>query len=427
MNELAARLTSEGRELFRLGFGQSPFPAPDEVVAALRDNAHRCDYLPVRGLPALREAIAAHHTRLHGATVKADNVVVGPGSKQLMYLVQLVLDAVTIVPTPAWVSYVPQARLASRPCVTVPTAIDDGWRLTPAALEATCREAAGDQGQLATANGGGAGRGAPGASGRLAARLPLLILNYPGNPTGTTYQESDLAALAEVAERHDLLVLSDEIYGDLDHRGQHVSMARFYPDGTLVTSGLSKWCGAGGWRLGCLLVPDALSRVGDAVAAAASETYSAASTPVQHAALQAYRGSSEITAGLEAQRRILATLGSWCAERLGAASVRTCKPQGGFYLFPDFGVLADRLAERGIDTSDELARRLLTETGVATLPGSDFGRPPRELALRLAYVDFDGAAALRACAEREIDEGFLRQHCGRVLAAIESMCEWVGR
>ena len=120
MNELAARLTSEGHELFRLGFGQSPFPAPDEVVAALRDNAHRCDYLPVRGLPALREAIAAHHARLHGAAVKADNVVVGPGSKQLMYLVQLVLDVVTIVPTPAWVSYVPQARLASRPCVTGP-------------------------------------------------------------------------------------------------------------------------------------------------------------------------------------------------------------------------------------------------------------------------------------------------------------------
>lgn len=68
--------------------------------------------LPVRGLPALREAIAAHHARLHGAAVKADNVVVGPGSKQLMYLVQLVLDVVTIVPTPAWVSYVPQARLA---------------------------------------------------------------------------------------------------------------------------------------------------------------------------------------------------------------------------------------------------------------------------------------------------------------------------
>ena len=105
MNELVARQADEGRELYRLGFGQSPFPAPDEVIAALRDNAHRCDYLPVRGLPALREAIAAHHARLHGAAVGAENVLVGPGSKLLMYLVQLVLDAVAIVPTPAWVSY----------------------------------------------------------------------------------------------------------------------------------------------------------------------------------------------------------------------------------------------------------------------------------------------------------------------------------
>jgi aspartate aminotransferase len=96
MNELAARLTAEGRDVLRLGFGQSPFPPPAELVAALRDNAHRCEYLPVRGLPALREAVAGHHTRLHGMAVGADNVLIGPGSKQLMYLVQLALDAVTI-------------------------------------------------------------------------------------------------------------------------------------------------------------------------------------------------------------------------------------------------------------------------------------------------------------------------------------------
>ena len=396
MNDLAARLVAEGREVFHLGFGQSPFPPPAELVAALRDNAHRCEYLPVRGLPALREAVAAHHSRLHGMSVRADDVLIGPGSKQLMYLVQLALDAVTIVPTPAWVSYAPQARLAGRPCVTVPTDFDNGWRLTPAALEAVC--------------------------GQLAGRRGLLVLNDPGNPTGTTYGEAQLAALAEVAERRGLLVLSDEIYGDLDHRGRHVSMARFHPDGTLVTSGLSKWCGAGGWRLGCLLVPDVLAGLRDAVAIAASETFSSASAPIQYAAVSAYRESAEISAALEAQRRILAALSGWCVERLRAAGVRVCGADGGFYLFPDFGPFADRLAARGITTSAELARRLLADDGVATLPGSAFGRAADELTLRLAYVHFDGGAVLRAAAGRTIDEPFLKQHCGRVLQAIERIC-----
>jgi aspartate aminotransferase len=400
MNELAARLVAEGREVFHLGFGQSPFPPPAELVAALRDNAHRCEYLPVRGLPALREAVAAHHSRLHGMSVRADDVLIGPGSKQLMYLVQLALDAVTIVPTPAWVSYAPQARLAGRPCVTVPTDFDDGWRLTPAALEAVC--------------------------GGLGGRRGLLVLNDPGNPTGATYGEAHLAVLAEVADRHRLLVLSDEIYGDLDHRGRHVSMARFHPDGTLVTSGLSKWCGAGGWRLGCLLVPEALAGLRDAVAIAASETFSAASAPIQYAAVSAYQGSAEISGALQEQRRLLAALGAWCVERLHGAGVRVCAAEGGFYLFPDFGPLAERLAARGITTSAELARRLLADNGVATLPGSAFGRPAEELTLRLAYVDFDGGAALQACPGRGIDEPFLQQHCGRVLEGIERICAAAG-
>jgi aspartate aminotransferase len=401
MNELAARLTAEGRDVLRLGFGQSPFPPPAELVAALRDNAHRCEYLPVRGLPALREAVAGHHTRLHGMAVDADNVLIGPGSKQLMYLVQLTLDAVTIVPTPAWVSYAPQARLAGRLCVGVPTTFEDGWRLTPAALEEAC--------------------------GRLGGRRGLLVLNDPGNPTGTTYGEARLAALAEVAERHRILVLADEIYGDLHHGGRHVSMARFHPEGTLVTSGLSKWCGAGGWRLGCLLVPDALAGLRDAVAIAASETFSSASAPIQYAAVSAYRESAEIATALGAQRRLLAALGAWCGERLRAAGARVCDAEGGFYLFPDFGPFADRLAARGIATGAELARRLLADDGVATLPGSAFGRPAAELTLRLAYVDFDGAAVLRAAAERSIGEPFLKEHCGRVLEAITRICAAVTR
>jgi aspartate aminotransferase len=101
----------------------------------------------------------------------------------------------------------------------------------------------------------------------------LVVLNYPSNPTGQTYDAAQLEELATVARRYRLVVLSDEIYGELDHRGQHRSIAEFYPEGTIVSSGLSKWAGAGGWRLGTFLFPSTLRWLQDAMAVAASETF----------------------------------------------------------------------------------------------------------------------------------------------------------
>ena len=242
-------------------------------------------------------------------------------------------------------------------------------------------------------------------------RPRLLILNYPSNPTGRTFNADELARLAEVAQRNGVLLLSDEIYGELHHRGEHVSIARFYPEGTIVSSGLSKWCGAGGWRLGTFLIPPRMRWLLDAMAAAASETYTSTSAPIQYAAVRAFEGGPEIDRYLLDSRRILSALGNWIAAQLSGAGVHCPAPHGGFYLFPDFSPLAERLAARGIRDSPTLCRRLLDDIGVAILPGSEFGRPTSELTARLAYVNFDGSAALRAVADREtpLDEAFVRQ------------------
>ncbi len=185
INDRSNELRRQGREIFKLGLGQSPFPVPDPVVEALRQHAVEKDYLPVQGLRELREAVAEHHCRTFGIDCSADDVLIGPGSKELMFLLQLVYDGELVIPTPCWVSYAPQARIIGRPICQLPTSFDDDWLLTPDRLEKLC----------------GADR----------SRARLLILNYPSNPSGTTFSKDRLAELAEVARQRNLLVLSDEI------------------------------------------------------------------------------------------------------------------------------------------------------------------------------------------------------------------------
>jgi aspartate aminotransferase len=137
-----------------------------------------------------------------------------------------------------------------------------------------------------------------------------MVFNYPGNPDGLTYTESELTALTTVFRKYNILVISDEIYGLLNHQGNHVSLARFYPEGTIITTGLSKWCGAGGWRLGVALLPTTIEeKLKKTMIGIASETYSCASTPVQYAAIDAYQIGPDVEAYLAHQRRILNRVG----------------------------------------------------------------------------------------------------------------------
>ena len=400
INERSAALQAAGHDVYRLGLGQSPFPVPAPVVEALQAHAAEKDYLPVRGLPALREAVAAYCRRLEGLETTAADVLIGPGTKELMFILSLVYEAELLLPSPSWVSYAPQAQLTGRQVRWVPTSAADGWRLTPAALEAACA-----QGQRA-----------------------VLLLNYPNNPSGTTYSREQLAALAEVAARHDLIVLSDEIYGGVHHTGGHVSIARDHPAGTVISNGLSKWCGAGGWRLGAFVFPPELHALRDAAAVVASETFTSVSAPIQHASVPAFGEDPRLEAYLAGSRRILRALAGWVHQTLTAAHVQAAPPEGGFYLLVDFAAHREELAARGVRTSAELCERLLVDQGVAMLPGTCFGREPTELSARLAYVDFDGDAALTAVAalDGDPDADWLRAHCGRVVVAIERTVDWLG-
>jgi aspartate aminotransferase len=398
-------LRGAGATVFDFGLGQSPFPVPDSVVEALRAAAPQKEYLPVKGLPALRDAVADFHARHDGVDAHPDRVLVGPGSKELMFLVQLVYYGEIILPTPCWVSYLPQAQILGRRISLVHGTAATRWMVSPGQLR--------DALELVNDHG----------------RPRLLILNYPSNPTGDTLDEETLRELADVARRFNLIVLSDEIYGQLHFEGRHTSIARWYPEGTIISSGLSKWCGAGGWRLGTFSFPPDLAWLVNAMAAAASETYTSVSAPIQHAAIAAFRGGPEIEQYLAHARRLLAALGARSCRVLSEAGIGLLPPAGGFYLWLDFSPLRERLAAHGVRSGKGLCDRLLDEAGVALLPGAAFGRARGELTARLAYVDFDGTAAMRHSERIPLDaplpDDFIDRRCAGVVEGVARLAGWV--
>ncbi len=340
------------------------------MVQSLRENAHQKDYLPVRGHAALREAVADYHCRVNGVDRRAEDVLIGPGSKELMFILQLAFYGDLLVPSPSWVSYTPQAHIAGRRFHWVDTQPEHGWRLQPEELEAVC---------LADPD-----------------RPRILILNYPSNPLGVSYTGAELAALARTARRFGLVIVSDEIYGELHYQGDHVSMAQYYPEGTIVTGGLSKSFSAGGYRLGVMLIPQALGSVMGALKSIVSETFSAVSAPIQYAALAAYGNFQAIRPQIDKTCEIHRFIGHYVYDRFIAMGLNCPPPEGAFYLFPDFDNFRESLRNRGILTGMRLSDALLDQARVALLPGSDFYLPSTHLGVRATYVDYDGATVLDA-------------------------------
>lgn len=404
LNERSDKMIREGRIIYKMGLGQSPFPVPSIIEQGLKDNAFQKDYLPVKGLFALRKAVADHHLRVFGIKSHPDDILIGPGSKELMFILQLAYYGDIVIPTPAWVSYAPQAKIIGRQINFLHTHPENNWRLMPFQLEKLCESDP--------------------------KRPRIVIINYPSNPTASTYTEEELKQLAAVARKYRLIILSDEIYGKLHHEGHHKSIVPFYPEGTIFSGGLSKWCGAGGWRLGLFVFPECLRWLSDAMSVIASETFTSTSAPIQYAAVRAFQEDESLDKYLVVVRSILKALGSKLHQMLTKAKVKVVAPQGGFYLFPDFSHFIDRLRAIDVKTSDDLCNRILEETGVAILPGRDFGRPKYELTARMAYVNFEGKKALQAATDlydnnKPIDEEFLRAYCNEPVIAIKLICDWL--
>lgn len=399
INQRVKHMQQAGRDITHFGFGQSPFPVPELIQHALRDQAAVKAYLPTRGLPALCQAVADYYTREFNYDFSAQQVFVGPGSKELIYQISYCLPGAVILPTPTWVSYAPQATLLNKQVRFVHTKQSNQYMLTADALDSACRELKHHENIL-------------------------LILNNPNNPTGLVWPQAIFDELAAVCRKHHVIVLSDEIYAKIKFNAseQHSSMALAYPEGTIVTGGLSKLFAAGGYRLGVALLPEKLNILADALDKIIMETFSCVSAPIQYAALAAYEQFSAIEPYLNKTVDICNLINTYVYQKLLKMKLDCHMPEGAFYLYPDFELYRAAFHRRNIQTSFAMCEAILKEAEVALLPGSAFSRDPGEFSVRLAAVDFDGAKVLAA-----YDAGDKKIHS--ILPEIRTMtqgCERLG-
>jgi aspartate aminotransferase len=399
-------LRARGSRVIHLGFGESPFPVPRPVVAALRRKAADSRYLPSQGSAELRCAAARYLRRRFGHDADAARIVVGPGSKELIFDVLLALEGDLILPSPSWVSYAPQGRLLGKRVIWAGADPAAGWRLTGTELEAACRRSRSTQ--------------------------KLMVLNSPCNPTAAVYSAGKLREIARVARRHNVIVVSDEIYAEITfRRGAFTSIARFCPERTIVTTGMSKGFCAGGYRLGIVSVPRGMEEVVRGLVRIASETFSCVAAPVQSAAVAAFDADRAVRAHIRDTVAIHRIAGDYLWRALVGIGLRCPRPEGAFYLFPDFFPFARELRRRGIRTDADLCGDLLERKHVAMLPGVAFGVAPGELAVRVASVDYDGAAALSAFRRKRpstTSEGkaFIEKHCPNLPEGVRRIGEYLG-
>ena len=388
INEISRQLEEKGEKIFKFGFGQSPFQVPTDVVNELKDNAHQNKYLPMQGLAELRRSVANYTSAKKNYDYSPDNVVIGPGSKELMFLLHVIFDGEIILPIPSWVSYAPQAIIGRNKIKMLQTKRENNWFPTGSEIE-----------EIILKN---------------KKKNYLLFLNSPNNPSGQICE--NLEEISEVMKKYNLIILSDEIYSELSFKDNYKSISNFCPEKTIISTGLSKWCGAGGWRLGYFIIPENLKIIKDTLNVLASETFSAVSAPIQYAAIQAYEGDHNNY--IKSSREILKAVGNYAYENLSSNKVLINKPQGGFYLMPEF-------ISAKFNSSSEMCKNILETTGVVLLPGSDFGFDKKRMLARLSFTDFDGNNFMKAREKNNFkDNELIKNLAPKVVEGVDKLKKW---
>ena len=351
---------------YGFAFGQSPFPVPNLIQDALIKNANQGAYAPVPGIPELRNAISKYNKHYFDMDIDPKRIYVGPGTKELIFNLLEILHGTVILPTPAWLGYLPQIRFLKKNYHMLPTRANK--KISPNDLR-----------KLAL---------------RLQDRQKILILNNPHNPTGMLYDQLELEEIADVCREQHIIVISDEIYAQTTYDfSKFVSMGKIYPEGTFVTNGLSKSHAAGGYRLGYVLFPQHATDLKLQFKKILATEYTAVSTPIQHAAVKGFEISKEMDTYFEITRNIHSIMGEYTYHALTAIEgVKATKPESTFYLLADFNSFAADLQKVKIDTSQRLSEALIIHPYHTAIVGGDSLVLERtDFSARIAYVDYDGA------------------------------------
>ena len=346
----AKALRAEGIEIFSFGAGEPDFDTPEHIKAAAIEalNAGFTKYTPSSGMPELRTAISEKFKRDNSLEYKPSEIIVSNGAKQSCFNAIMAVcgegDEV-IIPAPYWLSYPDMVRLAGAEPIIVQTTEENDWKMTPQQFEEA-----------------------------MSPRTKMVIINSPGNPTGSVYSKEELRAIVEVAADEEIMILSDEIYESLTYDGaEHVSIASLTPEArdlTITVNGFSKAYAMTGWRLGYLGAPEKIAKAIDSMQ---SHSTSGPCSFAQKGGLAALTGSQQCVADMREEFNLRR---EYMFERLSAMhNVTAVKPKGAFYMLANISKL-------GMNSTN-FADRLLSKSNVAVVPGIAFGD---DRVVRLSYA-----------------------------------------
>lgn len=371
----AKELKQQGHDVIALGAGEPDFNTPESILQAAEEAMKQgmTKYTPSGGIVELKEAIIAKFKADNNLVYEKEQIIVTTGAKHALYtLFQVILNEgdEVIVPAPYWVSYPEQVKLAGGVPVFVPAKEKNAFKVTPKELELAITD-----------------------------KTKAIIINSPGNPTGMMYNKEELEQLGEICLKHNILIVSDEIYEKLIYSEDlHVSIAQLSPalkEQTVVVNGVSKSHSMTGWRIGYAAGP---ANIIKAMTSLASHSTSNPTSIAQYAALAAYKMDGEFS---EKMKQVfserLEKLYQLITEMPGVSCI---KPKGAFYLFPN---VSEAVRTNGFKNVDDWASALLEEEKVALIPGTGFGAPNN---IRLSYAT--SIEALEEAAKRI--KRFIKSH-----------------
>jgi aspartate aminotransferase len=346
----AKAMKAEGIDVCSFGAGEPDFDTPEHIKAAAMASLDGgfTKYTPSSGIPELRQAISDKFKADNHIDYKPNQIIVSNGAKHSCYNAILATcqpgDEV-IIPAPYWLSYPEMVRLAGAEPVFVSTKEENNWKMTPEEFESA-----------------------------MTPRTKMVIINSPGNPTGSVYSRSELEALVEIAATEDIFILSDEIYEKLTYDGtEHVSVASLSKtayDLTITINGFSKAYAMTGWRLGYLAAPEPVARAIDAIQ---SHSTSNPCSFAQKGGLAALKGDQSAVEDMRAEFDLRR---QYMVERLKSiARITVVEPKGAFYALANISKL-------GLNSTN-FAEKLLSKHHVAVVPGVAFGD---DRTIRLSYA-----------------------------------------
>lgn len=341
-------MKAQGIDVVGFGAGEPDFDTPDFIKEAAIQAIHdgKTKYTPAAGTMNLRKAVCEKFKKENGLDYEPTQIIISNGAKHSLVNVFMAIlnpgDEV-IIPAPFWVSYPEMVKIADGVPVTIDTKEENDFKFTAAQFENA-----------------------------ITSKTRALVLNSPSNPTGMVYTEAELRAIAEVAVKHNIYVISDEIYEHLIYEGERVSIASFGEDIknlTIIINGVSKTYAMTGWRIGYLAAPSPIAKV---ISNLQSHATSNPNSIAQAATIAALNGTGEEIATMKKEFKARR---DYMVDRINSIEGVSCrKPQGAFYVMMNISKLKGKTFHGvTINTSDDLANALLDKAKLALVPGSGFG------------------------------------------------------